>query len=396
VNAAQRFRNLIAEYPRLLWLLGIGAFINVVGLSFIWPITTIYIHEHLGRPLTVAGWVLLFHSGGAALGSLAGGYLFDRIGARRVMLLGLITAAALIALPGLFTSWPLYVTVMFLYGVAASLVFPAMNALGARAWPEGGRRSFNFIYVCHNMGVAVGTALGGLAAAHSFQMSFLAAAVISLIYAAFVFVTIPAGGPDHAEREVAAAAQAGEAPIPWGAVGALFAGLLMCWLIYVQWQNSIAVFMQSVGISLTKYSALWTLNGIVIVAGQPLIGLALKYVKATTGQLLLGLGLFAASYGLLLTSHAYPAYVAGMIVLTLGEMLLWPGIPAAVAQVSPPSRKGFLQGIISSAATAGRMVGPLAGGVIYDHLGYRPVLLTMLGLLTVPALCFGLYGWTRR
>jgi predicted MFS family arabinose efflux permease len=41
------------------------------------------------------------------------------------------------------------------------------------------------------------------------------------------------------------------------------------------------------------------------------------------------------------------------------------------------------------------MVGPLAGGVLYDNLGYRPVLLVMLTLLTVPALCFSLYGWNR-
>ncbi|HWI50656.1 MAG TPA: MFS transporter [Symbiobacteriaceae bacterium] len=397
MRAAARYFAAVAEYPRLLWLLGLGAFLNVVGLSFIWPITTLYIHEHLGRPLTVAGWVLLLHSGGAAVGSLLGGYLFDRVGARRVMLLGLACSAVLIALPGLFTSWPLFVTVMVLYGVTATLVFPAMNALGARAWPAGGRRAFNFIYVAHNMGVAVGTALGGLLAQHSFQLAFLSASVMCVVFAVFVFFTIRDGGAAAtAGRQTAAATEAAVGTVPWLPVGALFVGFLMCWLIYVQWQSAIAVHMMGLGYSLSAYSLLWTLNGLVIVAGQPLVALALRFIRGTMAQLLTGILLFAGSFLLLLSSASYGVFVAGMVILTLGEMFLWPGIPAAVDQVAPPARRGFLQGIIGSAATAGRMLGPLVGGVIFDHMGYRPLLITVTALLIIPALSFAGYGALTR
>ncbi|HYF95223.1 MAG TPA: MFS transporter [Symbiobacteriaceae bacterium] len=395
MNAAVRFRQTLAEYPVLLWLLAGGAFLNIVGLSFIWPITTLYIHEHLGRPLTVAGWVLLLHSAGAAVGSLVGGYLFDRIGARRVLLAGLLCSLVLISLPGLFTSWPLFVAVMILYGISAMVVFPAINALAARAWPAGGRRAFNFIYVAHNMGVAVGTAVGGLLAERSFQLAFLGAAVMCLIVLVFFFFTIYDGGGERAAGEVAAAAESVGEAVPWVPVGALFVGFLMCWLIYVQWQSSISVYMMGLGFSLASYSFLWTLNGLVIVIGQPLVTLALRLIRRTAAQLVTGIALFAASYLLLLTGGSYALFVTGMVILTLGEMLLWPGIPAAIDQVAPPARRGFLQGVISSASTAGRMLGPLAGGVIYDNLGYRPVLLIMTVLLAVPALCFVLYDRTQ-
>ncbi|VEH80972.1 major facilitator superfamily transporter YttB [Bacillus licheniformis] len=58
--------------PRTLWLLVIGMFINVTGASFLWPLNTIYIHQHLGKSLTAAGFVLMLNSGANVLGNLFG------------------------------------------------------------------------------------------------------------------------------------------------------------------------------------------------------------------------------------------------------------------------------------------------------------------------------------
>jgi MFS family permease len=66
--------------PRSLWLLVIGMMINVTGSSFLWPLNTIYIHEHLGKSLTVAGVVLMLNAAATVIGNLVGGVLFDKIG----------------------------------------------------------------------------------------------------------------------------------------------------------------------------------------------------------------------------------------------------------------------------------------------------------------------------
>ena len=42
------------------WLL-LGSFLVNVGNSFIWPLTTVYIHDQLHQSLTVSGIVLLFY-----------------------------------------------------------------------------------------------------------------------------------------------------------------------------------------------------------------------------------------------------------------------------------------------------------------------------------------------
>ncbi|WP_026962894.1 hypothetical protein [Alicyclobacillus herbarius] len=42
-------------YPVDLWWLGAGCFLNIAGLSLLWPVNALYIHTTLGKPMTVAG-----------------------------------------------------------------------------------------------------------------------------------------------------------------------------------------------------------------------------------------------------------------------------------------------------------------------------------------------------
>jgi len=63
----------------------LGAFLESVGASFIWPINTIFIHNYLHKSLAVAGAVLFFNSLLSFLGNYAGGKLFDRIGGHKTV-----------------------------------------------------------------------------------------------------------------------------------------------------------------------------------------------------------------------------------------------------------------------------------------------------------------------
>src|SRR6478752_4855310 len=85
--------------PKSLWFLIIGMLVNVTGASFLWPLNTIYINEHLGKSLSVAGVVLMLNSAASVVGNLLGGTLFDKIGGYKSILSGIIIT--LIALVGL-------------------------------------------------------------------------------------------------------------------------------------------------------------------------------------------------------------------------------------------------------------------------------------------------------
>jgi MFS family permease len=388
----------IQTFPRSLWLLAIASFLDVAGLSFVWPLNAVYIHDVLGKSLTTAGIVLLLNSAGASLGQLAGGACFDRFGARPVLLAGLFSSALWIVIPGFLDNWPIYVVVMILYGFSGSFVFPPMYALAGKSWPEGGRRAFNFLYVANNLGVAVGTAFGGMLAQHSFHLAFVSAAITFLVLTFIVWTTFR-GDPFEWIQQTrkqgpipkTAKEIRGEEHIPWKPILILYIGFFVLWLIYVQWQSAVSVHLQDEGITLSAYSLLWTLNGALIFCGQPLISWIVRKYPSDSSQMFLGIALYIASYLTIFLWNHYDAFVWGMVLLTLGEMLVWPTIPAAVSKLSPRNREGFLQGLIGSAATLGRMLGPLIGGMLFDYVGFRVLLIVMILLQSVPFLCIVAY-----
>ncbi|WP_312469903.1 MFS transporter, partial [Neobacillus sp.] len=160
--------------PRALWLLIIGMAVNVIGSSFLWPLNTIYIHDHLGRSLSVAGIVLMLNSGANVIGNLYGGHLFDKIGGYKSIILGIcISLFALVGL-SIWHDWPEYVVFLTIVGFGTGIIFPSMYAMAGSVWKEGGRKSFNALYVAQNLGVAIGASLGGIVADYSFQLIFLA------------------------------------------------------------------------------------------------------------------------------------------------------------------------------------------------------------------------------
>ena len=81
-----------------------------------------------------------------------------------------------------------------------------------------------------------------------------------------------------------------------------------------------------------------------------------------------------------------------MFVITFGEMLAWPAVPTAAAELAPPDKKGLYQGIVSSAGAGGRMFGVMLAGMLFDLIGIYKIYLIMLLLLSLAFFIFTIYG----
>ena len=371
--------------PRALWLLVIGMVINVTGASFLWPLNTIYIHDHLGKSLNVAGFVLMLNSGASVIGNLVGGSLFDKIGGYKSILFGIVIT--LLAIIGLvfFHEWPYYVILLTIVGFGSGIVFPAMYAMAGSIWPEGGRKSFNAIYVGSNLVVAVGAALGGLVASYSFNYVFTANAIM---YVLFFFVAFFG----YRKINVSKASQHSMANEPKViknktkliALLVLCIGYALCWLAYSQWASTIATYTQGLGITMKQYSLLWTINGALIVLGQPLVSIMIRvFAKTLKSQIIIGMIIFIGSFVFVLNATDFIGFAVAMVILTIGEMFVWPAVPTIANDLAPKGREGFYQGMVNSTATGGRMLGPLVGGILVDVYGMNMLFVVLLGLLTV-------------
>lgn len=382
--------------PRALWLLIIGMAVNMTGSSFLWPLNTIYIHVHLGKSLSLAGMVLMLNSAGSVFGNLFGGFLFDKIGGYKSILIGIGTTC--LALVGLTirNDWPDYVIYLTIIGLGSGIIFPPMYAMAGTVWEEGGRKAFNTLYVASNIGVAVGSALGGIVADYSFQYIFLAN---TLLYLLFFFIAVFGykGIANHTMTQpngLQSCLSVKEKNRNLRALFLLCSGYLLCWVVYVQWSTTISAYTQTLHISLTRYSFLWTINGALIVVAQPLVKIVVKYfAKSLKTQMIIGIVIFIGSFFMAARAQSFFGFAVGMFILTIGEMFTWPAVPTVSFHLAPKGKEGLYQGIVNSAATGGRMIGPLLGGMLVDLYGMPLLFIVLIGLLVISILTAVFYDY---
>ena len=357
--------------PKQVWLLIIGMLVNVVGSSFLWPLNTIYMNEYLGQSLSMAGFVLMLNAGAGVIGNLIGGVLFDKIGGYWSIFTGSILS--LISLVGLvlWHGWPTYVWFLILLGFSSGIVFPAMFALVGTVWPEGGRKAFNAIYLAQNLGVATGPALAGLVASYNMEAIFsinLAMYVVFFLIAAIGYRGLDKMGKGAEKKEETVNKNASKAP--FYSLLLVSSAFFLCWIAYSQWATNLSSHTQEMGLSLKQYSLLWTINGFMILLLQPLVSpLVRRWQNQIKMQLAFGILVMMFSFFIIVFAESFTMFAASMIILTVGEVFVWPAVPTIASQLAPEGRDGFYQGIVNSASTLGKMIGPFIGGIVVDHYG---------------------------
>lgn len=380
------------KMPKSVWWLVIGMALNITGSSFLWPLNTIYMNEQLDKSLTMAGFVLMINSFGMVIGNLLGGNLFDKLGGYPTIMIGTVICLISTTLLNFFHGWPWYAVWLVALGFGGGMIIPAIYALAGAVWPQGGRQTFNAIYLAQNLGVAIGAASGGFVAELSFNYIFIANL---LMYVAFAVVAITQFNIKldvKVKSNDTMSLLSKQNRVQFIALSLLCVMFSICWIAYIQWESTIASFTQEINMSMSQYSLLWTVNGIMILVAQPLIMPVIRLLKGNLKyQMLVGIAIFIMSF--LVTSFAeqFSVFMIGMIILTLGEMFVWPAVPTIANQLAPKGKEGAFQGYVNSAATVGKAFGPLIGGVLVDTFNMQAMFLSMIGLLVIAVFFLMIY-----
>ena len=379
-----------------IWILAIGMTINVTGNSFLWPLNTIYITEVLQQSMSTAGFVLMLQQGAGIFGNLTGGWLFDKWGGKKSIVIGILLSTINVVSLAFFNDFFIYVVLMLFLGFSNGLVFPSMYAMAGSVWPEGGRKAFNLIYVAQNLGVAIGSTLGGIVAQFSFTFIFIVNGITFLLFLLLVVfgfkkeqwqeavVLSPVQDPtENLKRNSEVESK------KFIALVIISIAFVIAWMPYVQWQTSLSKYISSLGIPLSQYTLLWTINGGLIVLGQPILSFVTKkFIRTIKKQLLVGIVIFILSFAIMINNTSYVGFVLSMAIMTIAEMLVWPAVPSAAADLAPEGKAGLYQGVVSSAGAGGRMLGFLIGGWLYDHISMPSVIEIMMGLFVISGIAF--------
>lgn len=351
----------------------LGAFFTSFGMSFIWPLTSVYLHDNLHISLTLVGLVLFFNSLASVIGNVVGGLGFDRRNPYYLMLAGGVVMTVTLIVLTLFHQAVPFAICLFFLGLAAGWNGTLVSALGATLKRFDGRYVFNMIYFVQNFGIVIGSSVVGFLYDWDLRLPFFVSTLISLGFLAVVLIGYhPLRNLKRATNERKADKTKIKLPkMNQYLMITLLSMLLITWTMYQQWGSNVSVYMTSLGIPFRYYSVLWTVNAGLILLIQFFIVRYGQYIKNHFMPIYIGILMFAFSFVVLSVAKQYYLFVTAMVLLTIGEALAFPQVPVIVNRITPEGVKGKYLGLVNSFGSAGRAISPLFGGLMIEIFSYR-------------------------
>jgi MFS transporter, DHA1 family, multidrug resistance protein len=392
-------RSLDATYRTLGWLcLVVG--INQLGFGSIVPVVPTFARS-FGVSQAAAGLVISVYGLGRLLFDLPMGGLAERMGRRRIIIIGEVVTAVGSFLCAIAGSFWLLVFFRFIGGVGAATVLTGAQVMLADITESQTRgRIMNIYQAVFLCAVGVGPSLGGVVAdAFGTRAPFYAFGFLSLLAAIVCFFQVP----ETRERALARAAAAMQPAMRMGPALRILLrrrGFLLIGLVtFVQYFartgalfNVVPILGQDrLGLTASATGFALSIASLMNFATIPLSTMMMSR-WGRRGGIIPGTIVCGAAFATLAGAFSYPVFILGMFLWGLGGGVGGSAPAAYAADMAPPGANGVTMGIYLTLADAGYVVGPFLLGWISDLAGTGTALLITAALFAVAVLLFALFA----
>jgi MFS family permease len=374
-------RHLRREYPRSIWSLTGGTFINSFGGSMVFPLFTLFFTQKFGISVAEAGLLAALFTVGGLIGGPLGGWLADRVGRKGVMIFSLCAEAVFSMGMALAPTLPLLVLAIFCFGLTVPMFWPASSAtIADLVKPEKRAGAYGLIRVAANLGVAFGPLVAGVLLAvqqqpdgstppNAYLPLFVMDALTSLIFAFIIWrrlrETKPQVAPQTATNQAAAGGGYGrvfrDSPFMFFIILSGLVGV-----VYSQMNTTFGVYLtRSLGYPASVYTAMLSTNAAMVVLFQfPLARWVDKQDRSA--MLALGAALYAIGFGFIGFASTLFMFWTAVVILTIGEMVIVPAAQTVSADLAPIDMRGRYQATFGLINNFFYGFGPIIGGYLYD------------------------------
>ena len=368
------------EYPRTFWLIILGMFIDQLGSWLIFPFFGLYITSKYQVGMTEVGLLFSIFAVTGVLGSLIGGALTDKFGRKIIIIFGLVISAASSLLFAFAPSLNFIYFAGVIVGLFGNMAGPAHQAMIADVLPEDKRADgYGIVRVAVNLAVAIGPAIGGLLAARSYTLLFMIDVITSSITAVIIFLLVPETKPEimpdtsgHIEpEETFLETLTGYLKVTKDRLYMFFVfGSLLMVLAYMQLNSTLPVFLRNEhGVPDQGFGILLSINASMVVLLQFWITRRIKRFQPMK-IMAWGMVIYAIGFSIYGFVSSFWLFIAAIVIITIGEMLVTPTGQAVVAKLSPEHMRGRYMAVFEFSWTIPTAIGPLAAGLVMDN--YNP------------------------
>jgi MFS family permease len=403
---------------RDLRLLSIGMAIRTFGSALYNPFLALFLYSVLNVGYLEIGTIFVGVGLVQLPCGLVGGLWADRVGRRKLIILGLVTEASFVgALAYAFDirSLALAIAVAAVGGAILSATGPAYSAYIAD-WTAGSERTRGFTWyrISFNAGYAAGVAIGGtLVALIGFPGALAIAATIIAGAALFVVLLLNPSPYDLRLGHGRAQPAPGASPSsPRPSLSQSFrvlardrvallvaAGFALIFVTTGQWNVTFSLFVHNkLGISYAVLGIGLALNGVVVVLGQSFITESVIGIRHTTIAIAGGL-LYVVAYLMLGVAGLWllfptTIFFASVLVLTVGENLS--SIPASTlpSNLAPAEEVGSYNGAFNTFLSAASLAAIFFGGAVLSGVANPLWEWVLLVLPTIPGVI--LVRWAAK
>jgi MFS family permease len=376
------------DYPRLFWVVVGISFIDRVGGTMLFPFFALYITEKFSVGMTTAGFLLGIMSFFGFIGSMIGGALTDRLGRKQLILFGLVFSALSTLAFGLVNDIGMMLPLVIVVGLIGSVSHPAHDAMIADILPEEKRQEgFGILRVVANLAWIIGPVIGGVVAKNfDFFYLFVIDAIVSCIVAALFFRMLPETRPQpnadviQTEHESIWKTVRGYRIVLKDAAFLAFiiANVLML-LVYQQMYGTLSVFLRDEhGLDPQNYGILMTASAITVVLCQFFVS---RWLRNKPPFLMMSLGtlFFLIGFSMFGFVAAYALFAAALVVITIGEMIVFPVSQGLAANFAPEEMRGRYMAVFGLSWAIPQTFGLAAAGFVLDNFANPSLLWYICG-----------------
>ncbi|SEG32147.1 MFS transporter [Flavobacterium urumqiense] len=387
-TAFQRYINNFRGFTREVWILTVITFINRAG-TMVLPFLSKYLKEDLQFSYAQVGWIMVAFGFGSMLGSWLGGKLSDKIGFYKIMVFSLFTSGILLFfVQYIRTFWGLCIG-MFVIMTVADMFRPAMFvSLGTYAKPENRTRALTLVRLAVNLGFTAGPALGGLIIMNLgysglFWVDGSSCIVSILIFALLVKERKKPADLNTINSETEIPASVFKDKIFWIFLFVCFATAMLFFQLFTTlplYHN------EKFGLTEFQSGLLLSLNGLLIFfLEMPIVSFSQRKGIDKLKIILWGCVLMSISFYLLLINTWAGILVISIIIITFGEMFIFPFSNSFALSRAPKGHEGRYMALFTMSFSLAHIASSKTGLELIGHFGYQTNWFFMgtLGLLSV-------------
>jgi multidrug resistance protein len=355
--------------------------VDLIGFGVVLPLLPLYATRFHASALTIGALFASF-SVAQLVFAPVWGRLSDRVGRKPILLLSLVGTAVGTLLTGLAGSLPLLFAGRIVDGVSGASVSVAHAAVADVAPPRERARLFGLLGAAFGVGFVAGPTIGGVAALIGPRVPFFVAAAIAGANALVAIRRLPetnrhrsavptqlAWTPQTGLEDEVVVLDAEPAPASFN-VPRLLVLAFVSLVAFSAFEVTFPLFGHArLGFQLSSTAGLFAAIGLLLAAVQASLVQPAVRRFGETGTLRLGLVTNAAGLLVLAAVHSWWLLVPALVALVVGQGLVMPALTSAFAGSAGANRTGGVLGVQQSANGLARVVGPLAGGLLFERVG---------------------------